>query len=51
MLKALLIQFIVVLSSLVFFDAAGAQSLPKVHAAYTSIAIQRDAIYIMKEAN
>lgn len=39
------------LLALGFFDTAGAQTIPKVHAAYTSIAIQMDPIYIMKEAN
>ena len=32
-----------------FADAVQAQSLPKVRAAYTSIGIQFDPIYIMKE--
>ena len=32
-----------------FADAAQAQSLPKVRAAYTSIGIQFDPFYIMKE--
>jgi ABC-type nitrate/sulfonate/bicarbonate transport system substrate-binding protein len=39
------------LLSLNSLGAAGAQNLPKVRAAYTSIAIQMDPIYIMKEAN
>src|SRR5512143_3724684 len=51
MLRNWLIQITLMLSSLIFLDTAGAQALAKVHAAYTSIAIQMDPIYIMKEAN
>jgi ABC-type nitrate/sulfonate/bicarbonate transport system substrate-binding protein len=36
---------------LIFCQAIQAQSLPKIRAAYTSIAIQMDPIYIMKELN
>jgi ABC-type nitrate/sulfonate/bicarbonate transport system substrate-binding protein len=36
---------------LIFCQAIQAQSLPRIRAAYTSIAIQMDPIYIMKELN
>ena len=39
----------VVLLATMFLDAAKAQTLPKIRAAYTSIGIQFDPVYIMKE--
>lgn len=51
MFKTRLIQTTLVLLLLIFFGTVRAQTLPKVRAAYTSIAIQMDPIYIMKEAN
>src|SRR5258705_10281705 len=46
--KNWLICFAVIVA---FAAAAQGQSLPKVRAAYTSISIQFDAVYIMKELN
>ncbi len=51
MLRTRLVQIALALLSLMFFDTVRAQNLPKVRAAYTSIAIQMDPIYIMKEMN
>jgi len=45
------VQICLLLLPLIFCEAAHAQSLPKIRAAYTSIAIQMDPIYIMKELN
>jgi ABC-type nitrate/sulfonate/bicarbonate transport system substrate-binding protein len=45
------VQICLLLLPLIFCQAARAQSLPKIRAAYTSIAIQMDPIYIMKELN
>lgn len=45
------VQFCLLLLPLIFCEAAQAQSLSKIRAAYTSIAIQMDPIYIMKELN
>jgi NitT/TauT family transport system substrate-binding protein len=47
-LKGLAICFAFIVA---FAAAAQGQSLPKVRAAYTSISIQFDAVYIMKELN
>ena len=45
------VQICLLLLPLIFCQAIPAQSLPKIRAAYTSIAIQMDPIYIMKELN
>src|SRR3990170_8053209 len=45
------VQICLLLLPLIFCDTAHAQSPPKIRAAYTSIAIQMDPIYIMKELN
>jgi len=45
------VQISLLLLPLIFCEATQAQSLPKIRAAYTSIAIQMDPIYIMKELN
>jgi ABC-type nitrate/sulfonate/bicarbonate transport system substrate-binding protein len=51
MVRPRLLTFGLLWFVLVSWETARAQSLPKVRAAYTSIAIQMDPIYIMKEAN
>lgn len=45
------LRICLLLIPLIFCEATQAQSLPKIRAAYTSIAIQMDPIYIMKELN
>ena len=45
------VQIGLLLLPLFFGEAIHAQSLPKIRATYTSIAIQMDPIYIMKEMN
>ena len=49
--RTLPLRICLLLLPLIFCQAAPAQSLPKIRAAYTSIAIQMDPIYIMKELN
>lgn len=49
MSKRSLLQFCLFLSGLFLTGAGQAENLPKVRAAYTSIAIQMDPIYIMRE--
>ncbi len=51
MFRTRLLHISLVLLSLIVFGTTGAETLPKVRAAYTSIAIQMDPIYIMKETN
>ncbi len=51
MLRTRPVQIGLLLLPLIFCEAIQAQSLPKIRAAYTSIAIQMDPIYIMKELN
>ena len=45
------VQFCLLLLPLILCQAIHAQNLPRIRAAYTSIAIQMDPIYIMKELN
>lgn len=51
MLRTRPVQIGLLLLPLLFCAVVRAQSLPKIRAAYTSIAIQMDPIYIMKELN
>lgn len=51
MLRTPLLKVSLSLILLLFIDPVHGQNLPRIRAAYTSIAIQMDPIYIMKEVN